>query len=398
VNDNVEIVGDDTGVAIFGEPAVVERFVNSIASLKDSTKKGSSRAIAIGAAVTQAGVTAASQSGRWIKLTTESAAELKKAGGLMPTDTPGVSYAMLGSPGKIKKWITVDSSATARLSNPALLANAAAVMSQVAMQQQIDAIVDYLEEIDKKIDSVLRTQVNQVMARLDGAYLAIEECIAVRNSVGRVSEVTWSKVQAVSQTINEVQSFAIRQMGELVERLDVRKISELLTATQVTESDMRKWLTVIARCFELHEQAGLLEIGRVLNDAPEELNQHRLGLQAARSSRINAVQQATERILEQLQSAIDAANSKVLFNPIQSPKVVTIGNQVATEILGLWQLLGVETGYGLADVNRWSAAAGEKVERVRQLGTSSAGTARTAANRVRELLPDKRTDGNEHDA
>ena len=41
-------------------------------------------------------------------------------------------------------------------------------MAQLAMQQQMDAIIDYLEIIDEKLDSVLRSQTNQVLARLDG--------------------------------------------------------------------------------------------------------------------------------------------------------------------------------------------------------------------------------------
>ena len=382
MNEEIEIVSDETGVAIFGQPAAVERFINSIDSLKESVDKGASKAISVGSAAAQTGASLAGQSGKWIKLTAESAADLKKAGGLMPTKTPGVSHAMLGNPGKIKKWIRVDTSATAALTNPALLANAAAVMSQVAMQQQIDAIVDYLETIDKKIDSVLRTQVNQVMARLDGADLAIREGLAVWNSVGRVSEVTWSKVQAVSQTVNEVQAFAIRQMGELAERLEVRKINELLSVAQEAEGDVRKWLTVVARCFELHEEAGLLELDRVIDGTPDEIDQHRLGLQAARAERITAVREATEKVLERIQTAIDAANSKVLFNPVQSPKVVTIGNDIAEEILGIWWLLGVGEDRASAEAARWSVAAGEQLERARQLGTSSAETARATASRI----------------
>lgn len=390
MSEEIEIVSDETGVAIFGEPAAVERFINSIDSLKDSVEKGASKAISVSSAVAQTGASVAGQSGKWIKLTAESAADLKKAGGLMPTKTPGVSHAMLGSPGKIKKWIRVDSSATAALTNPALLANAAAIMSQVAMQQQIDAIIDYLETIDKKIDSVLRTQLNQVMARLDGADLAIREGLAVWRSVGRVSEVTWSKVQAVSQTINEVQAFAIRHMGELAERLEVRKINELLSVAQEAETDTRKWLTVVARCFQLHEEAGVLEMERVLAGPYDEIDQHRLGLQAARAERINAVREATENVLERIQAAIDAANSKVLFNPIQSPKVVSIGNEVADEILGMWWLLGVGADRASTDAARWSVAAGEKIERVRQLSNSGVGTAREKATRLGGKLSDLR--------
>ena len=48
------------------------------------------------------------------------------------------------------------------VTNPAMLAGAAGIMAQFAMQQQMDEIMDYLATIDQKLDDVLRSQTNQV--------------------------------------------------------------------------------------------------------------------------------------------------------------------------------------------------------------------------------------------
>lgn len=69
-------------------------------------------------------------------------------------------------------------------------------------------IAEYLAIIAEKLDAVLRSQTNQVLARMGGVDLAIKEAMSVRASVGRVSEVTWSKVQNSAQTINETQGYA----------------------------------------------------------------------------------------------------------------------------------------------------------------------------------------------
>lgn len=405
MSDEIEIVCDENGVAIFGQPDVVEQFIETVPSLLHAVADGKSKAISLSASAAQTGSAVAANSGRWIKLTAESAADLKAAGKLMPAGTPGVDYAMLGKPGKIKKWIKVDSAATAKLTNPQLLAGAAGIMAQVAMQQQIDAIVDYLEVIDKKLDAVLRTQANQVLARLGGVDLAVQEAFSVRSAVGRVSDITWSKVQASSQTLNEVQVFAILQMDEVARKLkEARSFNEVQEATRNAEQEVRKWLRVLAQCFELHEEIGILELDRVLDGNHEELDQHRLGLQTARGERLHLFRTATESVLAQLGSAAKAANSKVLFNPIDSPKTVAILNEVAQDILGIWWTLEIDSSHDSTAAVMWREAAAEQLDKARDISASGMGkvrgggqkaleNARATAGNVSSKLSEKRKRG-----
>lgn len=193
VDDEVELYKDDDGLAVVGTPTAVERFV---ASLGLATI-GSPRAGAVfsaAASPAQAGSEIAANAGRWVKLTEESARKVKEIG-WTPTKTRGVSHAMLGKRGDIKNWAQIVTSPGALVTNPAVLSGVAGIMSQRAMQQQMDEIVDYLETIDAKLDTVLRSQTNHVLARLDGVNLAVREAMSIREAVGRVSEVTWSKVQ-----------------------------------------------------------------------------------------------------------------------------------------------------------------------------------------------------------
>ncbi|MGK5643329.1 hypothetical protein ACSNOK_34415, partial [Streptomyces sp. URMC 126] len=89
-----------------------------------------------------------------------------------------------------------------------ILTGAAGVMAQLAMQQAMDEITDYLKAIDAKVDDVLRAQKDAVLAYMIAAGDLLDEAMAVRESVGRVSEVTWSKVQGVGFTISRTQIYA----------------------------------------------------------------------------------------------------------------------------------------------------------------------------------------------
>lgn len=220
MGEEIELISDGEGLAVIGEASAVERFLGSAGlPSKDMALSRLRSVIGTSSAMADAGSMIAAESGRWVKLTSESAAAVKKYG-LMDAKKPGVSHLMAGQPGDIKKWLQVAKGPGSFAMNPAMLAGAAGIMSQMAMQQSMDEITDYLAVIDEKLDDVLRAQTNQVLAQMDGVDLAIMEATSVRDAVGRVSEVTWSKVQNSASTIHETQGFALRQLGDLTEKIE----------------------------------------------------------------------------------------------------------------------------------------------------------------------------------
>ena len=98
---------------------------------------------------------------------------------------------------------------------------------------------DYLATIDEKVDDVLRAQKDAVLADMIGVDLVIEEAMTVREHVGRVSEVTWSKVQATPGTITRTQAYALGQLDALAEKMEGKaKIGELAQmATEAASKD-----------------------------------------------------------------------------------------------------------------------------------------------------------------
>jgi hypothetical protein len=86
-------------------------------------------------------------------------------------------------------------------------------------------------------------------------------------------------VQATSMTIARTQAYALRQLGALAEKVEHKaNIGDLAKTAKDAESEVREWLAVLARCFQLQDAIAVLELDRVLDAAPEELDQHRLAL------------------------------------------------------------------------------------------------------------------------
>lgn len=380
MDSEIELVSDGDGLAVIGSTSDVERFL-----LHSGLDKAPSRNLDLhklwsasgtaGAAV-QIGADIAANSGRWVKLTAESAEAVRKYG-LMATKTPGVSHAMIGQPGDIKQWLQIAQAPSMLLSGPFALTTLSTMMQQRAMQQQMDEIVEYLELINEKIDDILRGQKDAVLADMIGVDLIIEDALTVRDEVGRVSEVTWSKVQATSQTIARTQAYALRELDAIAEKLQRKAdLGQIARATKDAEPKVREWLAVLARTFQLQDGVSVLELDRVLDSSPEELESHRLGLVKARQNRLERIGRSTAALITQMDETVQKANAKVLLNPFDSPAAVKSSNQIAAEVHTLRGRLGIEAEREAADAKHWGRAAGEILEKVRHSTTESAATAK----------------------
>ncbi|WP_416977406.1 hypothetical protein [Streptomyces sp. T028] len=381
MDNEIQLISDGHGLAVIGDATDVERFLASEGlPSKDLGAQRLKSVFGTGATVTQAGSDIAANSGRWVKLTKESAERVKKFG-LMDTKTPGISHAMIGKPGSIKNWLQIDKGAGSFLTNPARLAGAAGLMAQLSMQQTMEEITDYLATIDEKVNDVLRAQKDAVLSRMIGMDLVIEETMTIREQVGRVSEVTWSKVQAAPTTIAETQAYALRQLDALAEKLENNpKIGDLATKVKEVEPKVREWLAVLARCFQLQDAIAVLELDRVLDAHPDQLDQHRLGLRASRQNRLDLISRSTVRLVARMISAADAANSKVLLHPTKSPVVVQSSNHVVTGVHDFHARLGIESGRQSSEARRWGEAAAEVKDKALETGAKGVGAARSLSN------------------
>jgi hypothetical protein len=164
-----------------------------------------------------------------VKMTKESAQLVSKYG-LRKSSETGLSTGVLrGDSGQIKGFVQFAKGPGSHLANPAILAGAAGIMAQVAMQQTMDEIIDYLATIDEKLDDVLRAQEDAVVADMIGVGFDIDEALIIREHAGRVNEITWSKVQGTSATIARTQAYALGQSRQ--QRLDtISRSTERLMA------------------------------------------------------------------------------------------------------------------------------------------------------------------------
>jgi len=398
VGAEIELVTDGSGLAVIGAADAIEQFmidldivVTDARPLAQAALDGAHAGSGLGGLALQAGGQLAAESGRWLKLTEESAAKVRELGLQATKDNPAISHAMIGKPGDVQSWIQVVNSPAAFLTNPAALASIGTVMAQHELQRSIDELREYLAQIDKKVDDILRAQKDAVLAGMIGLSLLVDGAITVRDEVGRVSETTWSKIQGGAATIASTQAYAVRQLDALAEGLESeRELGDLVRATQDANSSVEEWLAVIARSFEVQDKLDVLELDRVADATPEDLDRHRVGLLRERQHRLDVIGKACRQLVGRMNEASSRANQKVLFNPFASPKVVAASNEVVGAVLELEKRLDLVTDSETAEARRWLAAVVDTRDQAVESGQDALVSARRRGAQAVEKTSDLR--------
>lgn len=374
MSNEIELISDGDGIAVFGSPSAVDQFfAQSGLKSREIDKRKLATKLSAGAGAAQVGAEVAANAGRWVKLTEESA-QIMKVGQLMkgPAGSVGRAIVVDGS-SKTQHILQVVQTPMAILTNPAALSGAAGIMSQIAMQQAMDEISEYLAVIEEKVDDILRAQKDSVLAEMIGVGLMIDEAMIVCGHTGRVSDITWSKIQNGPMIISSVQSYALRQLDAIAEKLEKRsKASELAEVSKVAEATVEEWLVVLARCFHLFNGLGVLELDRVLDAEPEELDQHRTALNAAREHRKELVSRTTLRLLERMEATADSANARALFNPFSSSAAVRSISEVAADVIDFHERIGISGEHDAIEAKHWLVAVGEVRDKAVETGTDTA--------------------------
>ena len=358
---DLELISDGDGIAVIGDPKAVELFVASagVPSRELDLQRLNSVVTKSGSAL-QAASEVSANAGRWMKLTEESARAAHTANLVQRSGGKFVQATTRGADGRFAKNLQFVAKPGAMLTNPAILAGVGGLMAQYAMQKQMEEITDYLAKIDAKVDDILRAQKDAVLADMIGVELMLDEAMVIRVEVGHVSEVTWSKVQGSAATIARTQAYALRQLDTLAEKLEREtKVSELVDLSKEAQETVVDWLAVLARCFQLQDSMSVLELDRVLESAPDEIDRHRLALHTARQRRLDAIANATSQLVARMDAAASHANAKVLLNPGSARVVVKASNEVASGVADLHLTLGLADERESLEARRWSAAAAE---------------------------------------
>lgn len=352
MDHEIQLISDGDGLAVIGESTAVEKFLHSAgqwAASKELDVRRLKPLLTIGSDAVQAASDVAANSGRWVKLTEESA-RLVQEHGLMESKTLGECHLMVGVPGSVKSWLQAEMGPGSFATNPAALSSIAGIMAQAAAREAMAEITEYLMSIDEKIDEVLRKVDNTVVAQMVGVGVAIDRAMTIRDEVDEVDETLWSTVDQAHTTIGATQKYALGELDAIAQQLEITKVGQLAKKANEAEPDVQKWLGVLARCFQLQEEIDVLELDRRMAQTPEKLEAYRRSMRNARHKQRELISAHTGQLLDRINVAVGTANAKMVWTRDKSIAVIQSSNDLARGIHDFHGLLGIE-----ADPRSWEA-------------------------------------------
>ncbi len=144
----------------------------------------------------------------------------------------------------------------------------AGLLSQFAQQSEAQEVKTLLVKIDRKLDDVRRAERDAALARLRSSAAEIEEVMTIRAHCGD-PQTLWDKVSGSSGAILNVQEEALPALGALADKVEGKsKAGELKRAVCGIEGEIAVQLAVLARCCELQDQVGVVELDHERSAGP----------------------------------------------------------------------------------------------------------------------------------
>lgn len=367
MNGDIQLIADDYGLMVLGNSTDVTEFFEEhhLASRTIDTKVQQISAFASGA-MTAIGE-AAQQSGRWVQLTEDSVGKIREFGLIKGKD--GFFTGVIGKGGRGGIKGNVKFANAPGTINPMMLSNIGTLMAQIALQQMMDNVTNYLENIDQKVDDVLRAQKDSEISKMIGAGQVIAEAMAEREQFNGVSEITWSGVQDTKQTLAASQVYALRQLDAFADKLERTKdIGKLADILQHGITDVSQWIAVLARSLELQDGYSVLKLDRVRDTSPEELMRHRTVELNNQQQRIQLVSSTLTNLSQRIHTASRTANTQVLLHPFDSHTVINSGNTIASQINDFNEALDIAATEQSIKAKEWIEAAADARDLVIEKG------------------------------
>lgn len=357
-SDDVQVYSDGDGIAVFGEESQVDAFLERwkgdvLAAFPKENYSASVRNISTisrGIGEIQA------QSGKWLKLSDESAALLKKAGPSFSKKN-GLMYGVVRNPkGQLMGHLQFTKAAIF-VPGPHTFIAAGAVLAQVAAEQQMKEISKHLESIEDKLDYVLKDLKGSLFAELEGATASIDKAMVLREETGRVNEVTWSQVQGVQSSIYLIQSKALRRLMNLADTLEAdASVADRLTAIGGVEGELTDLLAALSETFRLQDAFYIVELDRVMETDSDDLESHREAVQRSRKERVEKVTEVTTQLLERIYASGKVSRTERLRMLKKPELLIEKCNSAANEVVQTQVLLGADTTLEELESQTWTDA------------------------------------------
>lgn len=362
----ISVIEDEQGLLLLGDDKAIDAWLAEAAVPKRDTRKIRKNVFKGVAKAARLLGDAQANGGRWVKMTKESADLVRKYG------FKGEGVARQGN-GRIVAHLKFENLGKVKsLAGPQAMFGVEAIMAQMALEQAVAEITDYLKTIDKKIDDLLQDQKDQTVADLVGVARMIDETMAIRENVGLITQTTWSKIAGSPQIVARAQSYALIKIENITKKLaEASDAPEAESIARQLAKDVVDWLSILANAVQLQDKLSILEIDRVVAEEPETLERYRKGVITARTRRLCDIEAKLRELVASIRESSRKVRDQKLLHPISVDNTLQTLDAVNAKLSGFASALGLQAaGADISMAEQWHVVAGRAiVDGANQIGS-----------------------------
>lgn len=271
-------------------------------------------------------------SGRWVKLTPESAARLQQLAGTNLPRQGTLSGVLRTSGGRIDQHLKFVLPKSAVL-DPTGLSIVAAIALQLAIQQSVEELRKYLESMEVKLDQLLQNDRAEAMGEIRGITRIVSEAFDMYQQTGRVSSVSWEKVQQHPTSLAAFAAQSLEQIDSMTEKISQGSVAaKAKAAQQLATDELPFWLSILAVSLINQKRFHVLELARVDQEHPEDAQAHREIIAKHNQATEQNVARALRRLTAALEQAGRVGDLDRVLQPISAADLVQAVNQAHEQI------------------------------------------------------------------
>ena len=152
-----------------------------------------------------------------------------------------------------------------------------------------------------------------------------------------------SKMSGCPQDIATIQAYAIAKIKDLTEKVEREQDpKQVRPLTQQIRQEIHQWLGMLASAVRMQDQVSCIELARVCQEEPEQLEAHKKGIVLARNKRLAEIEQSLNALGRQLETKAGIVGGKVLLNPYSSPHAIANIESITSDLNAFASTLQLE--------------------------------------------------------
>jgi hypothetical protein len=390
-NDSAELglYVEGEAALIVGDDADIDALIERIWADDARPKSVSMTKDALAAVSAATGFASQSQAngGKWVKLTEESAAKLRDLAVNNPPKNGVMAGVIRGPKGRINQHakFVMPGGGTP---NPLMMSNAATLAMSMAIQVAIEDLRKYLETMDVKLDKLLQNDRAEAMGEIRGITRIMSEAFDMYQETGRVSSVSWDKVQHHPTSLASFVAQSVEQIESMTEKISQGSVSDKAkSAARLAKEELSFWLSILAISLANQKRFHVLELARVNQEHPEDAEIHREVTAKHNEAMGLNVSRAIKRLSDALEDAGSVGDLARVLQPIPARSLVQAVNSAHGQVDQFVSITELDAlSWGDATDKGW----GRSVADVAQKGGAAVGSsvkglfggARNAAERA----------------